>query len=228
MKRFFLTIIIFISLKNFSQVDQNQLGAWYIYFYNFNFGKSSFGIQGDVQYRNWNLGGDLEQLLIRTGLTFNIKKSKTKFTLGYANITSEVFGLDNKNTSGESRIYQEILQPHKLGKRIYVNHRLRLEQRFVEGQNFRTRYRYFLSLNLALNKPELIKNAIYISIYDELFINGEENIGNGKKVNYFDRNRAYLALGYMLSDKFRIQIGAMNQTSTISKNQLQLSLHHSF
>ena len=51
------------------QVDEEQLGAWYMYFFNKKFGKSRFGIQGDYQYRTWNGAGDMEQLLLRTGIT---------------------------------------------------------------------------------------------------------------------------------------------------------------
>jgi hypothetical protein len=42
-----------------------------MYFYTTKFKNSQFGIQGDVQYRNWNTLGDLEQLLLRSGVTYN-------------------------------------------------------------------------------------------------------------------------------------------------------------
>jgi hypothetical protein len=38
--------------------------------YTTKFKNSQFGIQGDVQYRNWNTLGDLEQLLLRSGVTY--------------------------------------------------------------------------------------------------------------------------------------------------------------
>ena len=53
-----------------AQVDEDQLGAWYMYFWGTRFNDSQWGLQGDVQYRNWDLGGDLEQLLIRGGLPY--------------------------------------------------------------------------------------------------------------------------------------------------------------
>ena len=77
-------------------------------FFNTTFNDGPWGVQGDVQYRNWNLGGDLEQLLLRGGLTYQGKDSNIKFTLGYGNITTGVYG-DSKDTSSESRIYQEAL-----------------------------------------------------------------------------------------------------------------------
>lgn len=214
------------SSGSFAQLDERKLGAWYMYFFSAQFKKSAWGAQGDIQYRNWNLGGDLEQLLIRGGITFSPKNADIKFTLGYGDVTSGVFG-SSKSTSRESRIYQEALIPQKLGKRFYLNHRFRYEQRFVESQNFRTRYRYNLFLNVALNKALMEKNTLYLALYNELFINGQRNIGNGKDVSIFDRNRFYTGLGFMVLDKLKIQCGILNQTTdTWYKNQLQLSLHH--
>ena len=72
-KNLFLIIISFFFLfpnTVSAQVDKDKLGAWYMYFFNTTFKEGPFGIQGDIQYRNWNAGGDLEQLLIRSGLTF--------------------------------------------------------------------------------------------------------------------------------------------------------------
>lgn len=162
------------------------------------------------------------------GLTYQPKETNIKFTLGYANITSGVYG-DDKSTSMESRIYQEALFPSQFGKRFYATHRFRYEQRFVENQDFRTRFRYNLFLNIALNKAAMEKNTVYLALYNEIFINGERGIGNGNTVEIFDRNRFYVALGYMISNDLKVQLGGMRQsTDQWSKNQLQLSLHHNF
>lgn len=198
-----------------------------MYFWDTDFSESKFGLQGDVQYRNWDVLGDLEQLLLRAGVTYS-PNSNLKLTLGYANITSGVFG-DSNETSSESRIYQEALLPHKISSRIYLKHRFRYEQRWVEDQDFRTRYRYNLFLNIPLNQPDLNKNAVYLAFYNEIFINGQKDIGNGRSVDIFDRNRLYAALGYALKDNLKLQVGFMEQSSgNLSKGQLQLSLHHSF
>lgn len=210
-----------------AQIDEDKLGAWYMYFFNTTFKESVWGLQGDIQYRNWNIGGDLEQLLLRGGLTYQPKNADIKFTLGYGNVTTGRFGSDDATTS-ESRIYQEALFPVKFGNRFYTNHRFRYEQRFVEDQDFRTRYRYNLFLNIPLNKAAMDKNTIYLALYNELFINGQRNIGSGNTVEIFDRNRFYSALGYVIKEGLKIQFGIMNQTTdNWSKNQLQLSLHHS-
>ena len=221
-------LVSFVSMNIFSAksqvIDESKMGAWYMYFFNTSHEKSKIGFQGDVQYRNWNIAGDLEQLLLRGGVTFKPEKANIKFTLGYGNITTGAFGEDN-STINESRIYQEALFPTKIGERFYLNHRLRYEQRFVEEQSLRTRYRYNLFVNVALNQKEMKEKTIYLALYDEIFINGTGMPGQ----NIFDRNRAYIALGYVLKKGMKFQLGVMNQTTnTVNKNQLQLSFHHAF
>lgn len=229
LKYFFLLLFISISIPQAAaQVDEDQTGAWYMYNWGTTFGESRFGLQGDVQHRNWNLGGDLEQLLIRGGIAYSPSAANVKFVLGYGHITSGAFG-ESDATTKESRVYQEVNLPQKLGTRLILNHRLRYEQRWVENQDFRTRYRYNLSLTLPLNQVTLSQNAIYLALYNELFINGQRDIGNNRRVQLFDRNRLYGAVGYSLRNNLRLQVGFMEQTTDIwSKGQLQLSLHHTF
>ena len=228
-KGIFLIIISFCFFQSVSveaQIDEDKLGAWYMYFFNTTFKESPWGVQGDVQFRNWNVGGDLEQLLLRGGLTFKPQKADIKFTLGYGHVTTGAYGSDD-STITENRIYQEALFPVKFGNRVYMNNRFRYEQRFVENQDFRTRYRYNLFINIPLNKAAMDKKTIYLALYDEIFINGQRNIGNGKTVEIFDRNRFYIAMGYIIKKGLKIQLGVMNQTTNNwSKNQLQLSFHH--
>ena len=222
----------FIALKGQTQasdVDEDQPGAWYMYFWSTRLKESRFGFQGDFQFRNWNLGGDLEQLLLRGGLTYNPASISVKFTLGYAYILNGEFGSSNDDTFHENRIYQEALLPQKLGGRTYINHRFRFEQRWVEDQDFRTRFRYNLLINIALNRKELIKGTFYYAFYNEIFINGERDIGDDKEVEYFDRNRFYNAIGYCITDTLRFQGGYMYQiTDDWEKGQIQVGLHHSF
>ncbi|MGK7388755.1 MAG: DUF2490 domain-containing protein [Candidatus Cyclobacteriaceae bacterium M2_1C_046] len=221
-------IFSFLPNKSYGQFDEDQTGAWYMYFWNTKIGDGPLGFQGDIQYRNWDLIGDLEQLLIRGGVTYKPENAQVMFTLGYGNITTGQFG-SSDDTFHESRIYQEALLPHKVAERFLLTHRFRYEQRWVEGQDFRTRYRYNLFLNIPFNKADLSPGAVYLALYNELFINGQREIGNGREVELFDRNRAYIALGYTIKEGLRTQLGFMEQTTdNWSKGQLQVSLHHSF
>lgn len=220
-----LSLSLLLPISGKAQINEDEIGAWYMYFFNTTFKESPWGIQGDIQYRNWNIAGDLEQLLLRGGITYKPKNADVKLTLGYGNITTGKYGPDN-STSSESRIYQEALFPVKFGKRFYTNHRFRYEQRFNENQDFRTRYRYNLFLNIPLNKAAMDDKTLYLALYNEIFINGQRNIGNGNSVEIFDRNRLYIALGYMIKKGLKIQLGIMNQTTdSWRKNQFQFSFH---
>ncbi len=225
-----LVLILFnlFTLNSVAQIDEGQTGAWYMYFWNTTIGESNWGFQGDKQFRNWNLLGDLEQLLLRSGLTYQPDNANAKFTIGYAFISTGEFG-DGKNTVEENRIYQEALLPHQIGERFFLTHRFRFEQRFIENQDFRTRFRYNLFINVPLNKKSLDPGAIYIALYNELFINGQRSIGEDRVVELFDRNRTYIAMGYSITKGLRGQLGWMLQTTdNWRKGQLQLSLHHQF
>ncbi len=227
-KKIYITLIITTLLFPRvckSQINEGELGAWYMYFFNTTLKESSWGFQGDIQYRNWNVFGDLEQLLLRGGITYKPKKTNIKFTLGYGNVTTGAFGPD-KSTTTESRLYQEALYPVKFGNRFYTNHRFRYEQRFVENQDFRTRYRYNLFLNIPLNKSSMESKTLYIALYNELFINGQRNVGSGNTVELFDRNRLYLGMGYIIKNGLKFQLGIMEQkTDNWVKKQLQVSIH---
>ena len=220
------SLLVYLPVSG--QVDEDQAGAWYMYFYNKQFKNTQWGVQGDFQYRHWNLGGALVQLLLRLGVTYTPEDSGVMFTLGYAHITTGEFG-ESDDTFSENRIYQEALIPQKLGSRTYLTHRFRYEQRWVNDQDLRTRYRYNIFVNVPLNKSELVKDAVYAAFYNEIFINGQTDIGDGRTVQNFDRNRTYLGLGYGLSNQLRVQLGWMVQTTVNwQKGQLQVGLHHNF
>ena len=136
---------------------------------------------------------------------------------------------DSDATSHENRIYQEALLPHRVSNRLRLNHRFRYEQRWVENQDFRTRYRYNLFVNVLLNADDFGKGTYYVAFYNELFINGQRGIGDGRSVELFDRNRTYGGLGYGITDGLRVQLGVMHQLTDVwGKDQLQVSLHHSW
>ncbi|MBT0549099.1 DUF2490 domain-containing protein [Riemerella anatipestifer] len=215
------TIFIFILLLPavvFSQT--NDLGNWFIYFGDKKI-DNRWNWHHEVQYRNFNFIGDIEQLLIRTGLGYNLTENNNNILLGAAFIYSEPY-LANGNTKtsfNEHRIYQQFITRQTFGA-VSLQHRYRFEQRFFE-QDFRLRLRYFIGLNVALNKKQMMDKAVYLSAYNEIFINTENNI--------FDRNRLYGGLGYRFSKNVRTEIGVMNQsTSAVSRNQLNLITFFNF
>jgi len=210
------------------QIDEDQLGGWYVYQWTRNPGANGIGFQGDLQHRNWDRGGDIEQLLGRAGVTWTPAGSTIKYTFGIAAVQSEAFGPSDAATQ-EKRLYQEVLLPQRLGARLLLTHRWRMEQRDIEGQDLRMRLRYLIGVNYPLNRDTLGKGAVYLAFTNELFVNGERGIGRGRRVDWFDRNRAYAGMGYAVSNTLRLQFGYLEQTLDSSrKSQLQLNIIQTF
>ena len=208
-----------LPVFSFSQHD--DLGGWYIYFGNIGIPESKFSIDAEVQHRNHEFASDLQQLLLRSGAKFQAAETLS-LTLGYAFVQSESFGEPDLPVR-ENRIYQEANLTQKTG-RLNFRHRFRYEQRFVEGRDFNTRYRYCLFLDIPLTKPDLAAQTLYASLYNEIFVHGQKT-GDSRAV--FDRNRIYLGAGYRFTKSLALQAGWMNQVlENSNKPQIVLSIHH--
>lgn len=207
-----LTILLFTPILLHAQ--KSDLGNWLIYFGDKKI-NGKFNWHHEVQYRNFNFIGDTEQLLLRTGIGYNITENNNNILLGYGFIYNEPYiqNTNDKTSNSEHRIYQQFITRQSFG-RFALQHRYRFEQRFFED-DFKLRLRYFIALNIALNKKQMMDKTLYLSTYNEIFVNTEQN--------FFDRNRLYGGLGYRFSKHIRTEIGFMNQTTTkVSRNQLNI------
>lgn len=204
-----LLVILALCLF-FVETDAQEQGPgnWLIYIGSKQL-NSKWNLHHEIQYRNYNTLGDLEQLLIRTGLGYNIG-SRSNVLLGYGYINSENFtgNVNDQFTVEEHRIFQQFITKQNIGS-VSVQHRYRFEQRWIES-NFRTRFRYFLSLNIPFRSSKY-----YLSAYNEIFLNGDGNV--------FDRNRVYGGLGYKLSKGIKLELGYMSQVfESSSRDQINI------
>lgn len=208
-----VTLAILLALPTIAKAQESNLGNWLIYIGNKKI-NSKWNIHNEVQYRNYNAIGDLEQLLLRTGLGYNLNEANNVL-LGYGYILSENYigETDNKISVNEHRIFQQYTTKQNVGK-VKLSHRYRFEQRFVED-DFKLRFRYFLSLNIPFKSNESGTSPLYLSAYNEIFLNSKSSI--------FDRNRVYGGLGYTVNDNIRLELGYMNQFfETDSRDQINL------
>jgi Protein of unknown function (DUF2490) len=208
-------ILFFLLIRSgITFAQSNSLGNWFIYFGNQQFSKR-WNWHNEVQYRNFNGIGDLEQLLLRTGIGYNLTENNNNILLGYAFINSQPYirGTSEKRNFNEQRIYQQYITRQNFG-RVFIQHRYRIEERFLPDE-FRLRFRYLLGLNVPLNKPAMSKKAVYLSLYNEIFLNARTPV--------FDRDRIYGAVGYVISPYLRAEVGLMTQIQeTTSRTQFQI------
>ncbi len=215
----YLKVFIIISLlvlSKFSSAQKSDIGNWFIYFGNQQI-NNKWSWWNEVQYRNYNFAGDLQQLLLRTGISYNLTENNNHILLGYGFVNSQVYlpGSHVKTGTNEHRIYQQFITRQNFGS-LFIQHRYRIEERFLPG-DFQMRFRYFLGFNIPLNNNTMSSKTVYASAYNEIFLNAQNAI--------FDRNRLYGALGYVFSNNFRTELGFMAQTlENSNRNQFQIVL----
>ena len=193
-------ISCFVLFPLLMSAQESDFGNWLLFFGNKKISEK-VNWHHEIQYRNYDAIGDLEQLLLRTGIGVNVADN-TNVLLGYGFIRSENYTApDEKSIVNEHRIFQQVITKQNAGA-LRFQHRYRFEQRFVED-DFRLRFRYFLGLAYPLWKDSDSPKELYLTSYNEIFLNTERDV--------FDRNRLYGGLGYRLNDMFRFELGYMNQ-----------------
>ncbi len=214
--RFLLFLLIPVSMH----AQESAVGNWMMYFGNQKL-SDRWNWHNEIQYRNYNFAGDLEQLLLRTGIGYNLSANNNNLLLGYAYIHGEPYiaGTDEKTNVNEHRIFQQFISRQQFG-RFYLQHRYRIEERFIE-EDFKMRFRYFLGLNVPITKKEMVSHAVYLSLYNEIFIQPKSPV--------FDRDRVYGAIGYVFSSNLKVEAGMMAQLLESSdRAQFQIAVFNTF
>lgn len=219
-KNIFSNLFLILLVTNFANAQKSEIGNWFNYSGNQKI-NNKLSCWNEVQYRNYNFIGDLQQLLLRTGIGYNLTENNNTVLLGYAFINSQKY-LSNSNSktgSNEHRIYQQFVTRQNF-RRVFIQHRYRIEERFLSDE-LQIRFRYFLSFNIPINNNTMAEKTIYASAYNEIFLNAQNSI--------FDRNRLYGALGYVINKNLRIELGYMAQTlENTNRNQFQIVLFNNF
>lgn len=209
-----LFVISATLLTNSACAQKSDIGNWFIYAGNQKI-NDTWNLWSDVQYRHYNFAGDLQQLVLRTAVGYNLTENNNNMTAGYCFVHSQKYlpNSDEKIGTNEHRIYQQFITRQNFG-RVFIQHRYRIEERFLQD-DFQLRFRYFLGLNVPINNPAMAEKTIYISCYNEIFLKAASPI--------FDQNRLYGGLGYAISKNLRAEVGFMAQTfEKTNRNQFQI------
>lgn len=189
--------------------DYNTNG-WYMYFGDHKISEK-WGAHTEIQLRRHNILKDPQQLLIRTGINYNLTDN-AMFTLGYGFIETYPYGdFPAAGIFPEQRIYQQLQLKGNVA-RIGLTHRYRQEQRWVQpagtdAYTYLNRSRYMLKAVLPLSGSTLEAKELFLAAYDEIFVGFGENVQR----NVFDQNRLYAALGYKINDGGSVELGYLSQ-----------------
>jgi len=218
---FYLICSVFISInvkgQNSVEKAENKLGNWLMYFGTHKISEK-YSLHYETQLRNYEIISNFNQLLPRVGLNYHIDENSI-VTAGYAFIpTQNEFDKGwGKEMVTENRIWEQFILRNSIN-RVKIRHRYRLEQRWVKAgdiTNYKNRARYMLSLKLPISKNE--ESPLFISLYDEIFLNISDNP--------FDQNRLFAALGFQVNKQMNIQLGYLrHRAGSLDLNRLQLAL----
>ncbi len=202
---------VFLILFSFPMfIKAESIGNWMMYIGN-NPISEKYSIWNEIQYRDRRVFGDFTQLIVRTGLNYALS-TESQVLLGYAYIFADA----TESSFHEHRLFQQGIHRHAISS-LGIQHRVRLEERFVEEKDMSVRFRYLLGATYPLNMHAMNTGAIYASAFNEIFVN---MVGTA-----FDRNRIYGAIGYQWSPYIRTELGYMSQiTSQTTQNQLQIAI----
>lgn len=212
------TVLSLTNLFVFSQEEKlapNPGGYWIAYTGD-NKINSRIGIHSEIQLRNLFMERTVESFLVRTGLNVYIKPYAMA-TAGYGYFYSEPAAQITGAKISEHRIWQQLILRQK-SKNIFMEHRYRLEQRFLDNlntgtnrQDHRFRYRFQTLFPLYSISPHL--RHFFIGVNNEIMINFRNDPSK-----LFDRNRFFSGIGYQVSPKMNFQLGYLNQFSHIPGN----------
>ncbi len=205
--------------------SQNEFGNWNVWTNSLVF-SPAWKFDTDVQFRTWQLGKDPSNLIFRGGITY-VAKPWLEFQAGYGYFQFYPFGdaVDWKPNSIEHRPHQQILAKHKL-KKISFNHRLRLDERFIQTpteKNFlRPRYRFFASYPVVGKLYIFGTYEYFWTLSDWKYDQGRLHLGFGHPIGEHTKLEAtYIRLFLKNSEEYnRLQI---NFISTLKLNSKEKS-----
>lgn len=221
MRTILYLVVLIIPLTANAQITNSEFGNWIMVFNQTRI-HEKWSLHSEAQFRSYSLDPNTEQIILRGGVNFHLNKSIV-FTGGYGWITNYADDgeiIKDQHTE-EHRAWQQASLKSNYGH-LQIEHRYRLEQRWLNNNktiNYKDRIRYLLRVTIPLNKNDLVKNTLFASFYNELFIHFHNEP--------FDRNRLYGTLGFQFTDKSNIQLGYLAQTSKNStKHYLQIALNY--
>jgi hypothetical protein len=191
---------------NLSAAPEQNNGVWMM--------KASQGILGskDSPYRWWldahvrysDDANGFEQSIFRPGLGYAMPKNHTLWA-GYGWIANSP---EIGDTFHEHRFWQQYSWKTKI-ENFGFSSRSRLEQRFREGSNDDTgwRFRQFFKLTHPIGE----NTQLYWSTWDEVFLN--LNDADWGAETGLDRNRIFAGIGWQPSSAnyFKAEVGYLNQ-----------------
>lgn len=225
----FIVPFFVFAQKNIS----NQFHAWALYTGTHKI-TNKVNFMTEYQWRRADGFQHWQQSLLRLGTEYVINP-KISVMVGYGWFKTFPYGAQPVLYEfNEHRIFEQMNLKDRIG-RFEIQHRYRIEQRFLEQYAinssgevvqmdpvFRNRIRYRSMMMVPLSHKEMVDNTLFLNVNDELFV----GIGEGIAKNPIDQNRFIAALGWRFNAQTNVQVGYLNQF-VIKSNATDMERNHS-
>lgn len=202
-----------------AQAPSRPLGSWSLINARLKLNQT-WGVWFEGQLRSTAFFNDFFYFETKGGVTYALNDN-IAMTLGLGRYETYTIGdnFERPLVQGETRSWFQLVMENQLG-RVNFDHRYRVEQRYTTN-GYRNRFRYRLNLVVPVNHADMRPTTLYTYVGDEVFFTN--------KAPYYERNRLYGGLGYVLGHDVAVQAGYLRQydykiETQVSRDFFQLAL----
>lgn len=167
--------------------------------------RGPWGVHAEVNVRRANAGAGWQQFQLHGAATYRVSP-RIQAAVAFIWMRNYPYGdFPGGQHSIERRVHQQLTIRQPPWKRLELEHRMRLDQRWLQQYENRTRYQF--RAVLPLTKPDSDGRQNYLLAADEVLFHLPPKRG----ALYFNQNRAIAGFGRRFSPTDRIEFHYMHQ-----------------
>jgi len=215
----FITINFIVIYSQCCSQTTSSLGNWEAMYLRAKI-SPKWSLMGEGHIRSSSYSMNYDYFEVKAGIAYSFSNKLTAlFGTGYYNTDLPGGFLKTPVLQKEFRTWLE-LSCKQVYKRLNINQRVRIEQRFI-GVNYKNRFKYLFGLTVPVNQHELLKKSLYLAVNDEIWL--------PQYGMFMEKNRFFAGAGYIMNDNIACQIGCVSDTdykpgSHTIKNYIQIAL----
>lgn len=214
---FFLLILLSFpalgkSFEQYGAVPFLSVGKKFSEKYDLNFYHSDTFVFRDKTFQGKEYPSRDSQAYFQTSLSYRLLPAFS-LTLGHIYQRNNPLDVDFAN---EHRIFEQVTYAHTKDATTFT-HRLRFEQRFIDGRHshdFKTRLRYQIGATFPLNGRQLDPGEWYFNSYNEFYFSS-----TGERNSFYSDDWAYAGFGYQTETMGKFEAGPLAQFGTVNRDK---------
>ncbi len=198
-----------------AQKEVSHQSLYWLRYYNQLSINKKWALHNEIENRRFLENNRQHHFIAHTRLYYKILRN-TDVALGltYSRQSPQDANATSTLVVPEIRPNQEINLNNILAKRLTLQHRIRIDERFIrknngiqllDGYDFNFRFRYRLQANYRLSSDSA-NNKTTFKVANEIMLNAGKNI----VYNQFDQNRIYIGCEQEVNKKISLELGYLH------------------